>query len=63
MYKIIFQTSHNTGACYEMSKCAQIAFEHGKMVRGEGLPVLDQQMETMKPDENEIYKFFGGRAC
>ena len=42
-----------------MLECVQIAFEHGKMVGGEGLPVLDQRMETMKPDENEMYKFFG----
>ena len=34
-------------------------FEHGKMVRGEGLPVLEERMKTMDPDENEIYKFLG----
>ena len=32
-------------------------FEHGKMVRGEGVPVLEQAMEAMDPDENEICKF------
>ena len=42
-----------------MSKCAQIVFEHGRVVRGEGLLVLDQRMETMDSDENEIYKFLG----
>ena len=42
-----------------MSKCGEIVFEHGKMARGEGLPVLDERMETMDPDENEIYKFLG----
>ena len=39
-----------------MSKCVEIVLEHGKMVRGEGLPVLDKWMETMDPDENEICK-------
>ena len=39
-----------------MSKCAEIVFEHGKMVR-EGLLVLDNRMEAMDPDENKIYKF------
>ena len=34
-------------------------FEHGKMVRGEGLSVLEQGMETMDPDENEIFTFLG----
>ena len=29
------------------------------MVRGEGLPMLEERMKTMDPDENEIYKFLG----
>ena len=57
--KIIVQASHDTGACYGVSKCAEIVFERGKMVKGEGLPVLNERMGTMDPDENEIYKFLG----
>ena len=57
--QIIVQTSHDTGACCGVSKCAEIVFEHGNMVRGEGLPLLHKQMETMDHDENEIYKFLG----
>ena len=53
------QASHNTGACYGVAKCAEIVFEHGKMVRGEGLKVLEERMKTIDPDENEIYKFLG----
>ena len=30
-----------------------------KMVKEEELPVLNERMETMDPDENEIYKFLG----
>ena len=30
-----------------------------KMVRGEGLQVLEERMKTMDPDENEIYKLMG----
>ena len=33
----IVQASHNTGACYGVAKCAEIIFEKGKMVKGEGL--------------------------
>ena len=29
------------------------------MVRGEGLQVLEERMESMDQDENEIYKFLG----
>ena len=58
--EIIVQASHNTRACYEVSKCAEIIFEHGKMVRGEDLQVLEERMKTMDPDdENEVYKFLG----
>ena len=59
MKEIIVQASHDTGACYGVSKCAEIIFQKGKMVRGEGLQVLEERMETMNPDENDIYKFLG----
>ena len=57
--EIIVQASLDIGACYGVAKCAEIVFERGKMVRGEGLPVLKERMKTMDPDENEIYKFLG----
>ena len=57
--EIIVQTSHDTGACYGGSKCAEIIFKNGKMARGEGLQVLEERMKTMDPDENETYKFLG----
>ena len=57
--EIIVQTSHDTGTHYGVSKCAEIIFEYGKMVRGEGLQVLEETMKTMDSDENEIYKFLG----
>ena len=49
--------SHDTGACYGVTKSAEIVFERGKMVRGEGLHVLEERMDSMDPDKNEIYKF------
>ena len=57
--EIIVQSSHDTGAHYGVSKFAEIIFEYGKMVRGEGLQVLEETMKTMDSDENEIYKFLG----
>ena len=38
-------------------------FERGKMVRRKGLPVLEERMKTMDPDENEIYKFPGAEQA
>ena len=57
--EIIVQTSHDTGACYRVLKCAKIIFEHDKMVRGKDLQVLEERMKTMEPDEKELYKFLG----
>ena len=57
--EMLVQASHDTGACYGVLKCAEIIFEHGKMIKGEGLQVLEERMQTMDPDENEIYKFLG----
>jgi len=57
--EIIVKASHNTGACYGISKCTEIIFQNTKVTSGEGLPVLEQRMKTMKPIENEIYKFLG----
>ena len=51
--------SHKTRACYGVSKCVKTIFEHGKIVRGESLQVLEQRMKTMDSDENKIYKFLG----
>ena len=33
--EMLVQASHDTGACYGISKCAEIVFEHGRMVKGE----------------------------
>ena len=44
--EIIVQASHNIGARYGASKCVEIIFEHGKMVIGEGLQVLEKRMKT-----------------
>ena len=42
-----------------VSKCAEIVFEHGKMVKGEGLQVLQERMKTLDPDQEEMYEFLG----
>ena len=57
--EIIVQASLDTGSCYGVAKCAETVFERGKMVRGEGLSLLEERMKTMDPDENEIYMFLG----
>ena len=57
--EMIVQASNDTGACYGVTKCVEIIFERGKMVKGEGLQELNERMKTIDPDTNEIYKFLG----
>lgn len=39
MNEIIVKTRDDTGACYWVKKCAEMIFEHGKMVKGDGIDV------------------------
>ena len=57
--EVIVQASLDTGACYRFSKCAEIVFEQGKIVKGERLQVLQERMKTLNPDQEEMYKFLG----
>ena len=57
--EILVQASNDTGACYGISKCAEIVFKHGKMVKSDRRTVLDERMRALDPDENDVYKFLG----
>ena len=49
----IVKTSMDKGVCYGVKKCAEIVFRKGKMVKGEGLPVLEEKMKALDPEKNE----------
>ena len=53
----IVQASLNTGACYGVKKCAEIVFKTGKMIKGEGLSVIEEKMKALDLEQREIYKF------
>ena len=55
----IVKASMDTGACYGVKKCAEIVFKKGKMIKGEGLTVLEEKMKARDPNKNEIYTFLG----
>jgi len=55
----IVKASLDTGACYGVKKCAEIVFERGKMVKAEGLNVIEEKMKALDPQQNENYKFLG----
>ena len=49
----------DTEVCYEVKKCTEIVFRKGKMVKGEGLPVLEEKMKALNPEKNDVCKFLG----
>ena len=55
----IVKASIDTGACYGVKKCTEIVFKKGKMIKGEGLTVLEEKMKALDPNKNEIYTFLG----
>ena len=56
---MIVKASVDTGACHGVKKCAEVVFRRGKMIKGEGLTVLEENTEALDPEKNEIYKFLG----
>ena len=48
----IVQASHDTGACYGVAKSAEVIFKKGKMVKGEGLQVLQERIKTWTQIKN-----------
>ena len=52
--EVIVQTSHDTGACYGVSKCAETAFKRVKMARGEGLEVLEETKKVFERVKGEV---------
>ena len=55
----IVHASLDTGACYGVKKCAEIVFKRGKIIKGEGLNVIEEKMKALDPEQREIYKFLG----
>ena len=57
--EIIVKASMDTGACYGVKKCAEVIFKDGKMIKGDGLTVLEEKMKALDPEIKEVYKFLG----
>ena len=55
----IVNASSDTGALYGVKKCAEVVFKRGKMVKSEGLQVLEERMTSLDPEKNDFYKFLG----
>ena len=55
----IVQASLDTGACYGVKKCPEMVFKRDKMMKGEGLSVIEEKMKALDPEQRRIYKFLG----
>ena len=53
------KASMDTWACCGARKCAEIVFRKDKMVKGEGLPVLEEKINALDSNKKGIFKFFG----
>ena len=47
----------DTGVCYGVRECAEIALRKNKMIKGEESAVLEEKMDVLDSPKNEIYKF------
>ena len=61
--EMIVKAIMDDGACYTVEKCAEIVFKKVKIITGEGLTVLEENMEALGPDKNEIQKFRGWKQA
>ena len=48
---MIVKASMDTGAYYGVKKCAEIVCREGKMVKSEGLQVLEEKMNALDPEK------------
>ena len=56
---IIGRASDDTGAVYDVKKCAEILFKRGEIIKGESSIILDKNVEALEPEKKEFYKFLG----
>lgn len=55
--EMIVKASDDTEVCYRMRKYAEMIFEHGKIVKENGMDLGEERMRTLDPDTGELYKF------
>ena len=60
--EIIVKASMDTVACYGVKKWAEVILSNGKMVKGEELNVLEEQMIAQNPQKNKAGKFSGANV-
>ena len=57
--EILVQASMDTGAIYRLKNVLKLYLKNGRIIKAEGLQILQKRMKALDPNENEIYKFLG----
>ena len=50
--EMIVKASRDTGACYGVKKCAEIVCRKGKIIKGEGMAVLEEKVDALDSNKN-----------
>ena len=57
--EVIVQVNNDSNRFYGVAIFPEIAFEKGKIVKGEVLQGLNEKIKALDPNKNEIYKLLG----
>ena len=52
--EILVQASVDTGVIYD-----EIVFKNGRIIKEDGLQILQERINALDPKKNEIYRFLG----
>jgi hypothetical protein len=56
---IVTRISHDVGMRFGVKKCAEIIYQRGKMVKGNGMEILEGKISSLDPTKSEFYTFLG----
>ena len=57
--RIVTGMSQDTAMTFGVSKCAEVVYKRGKIIKGEGLQINNNKAECLDPESSEYYKFLG----
>jgi hypothetical protein len=57
--KVVGTVSTAMGMRFGIAKCAEIIYKRGKMVKGEGLELIEGRINALDPEQKEFYTFLG----
>jgi hypothetical protein len=59
--EIVTQMSHDIGMRFGVTKCAEIIYRRGKMLKGNGMEIMEGRISSLDSTKDEYYTFYGNR--